>query len=275
MAATHSDPVLSRVIKFTRSGWPDTVPDDLKPYWRKKDEIAAEGDCLFWGTCVIVPEKLRGRVLEELHRGHPGIVRMKSLARSHVWWPNLDSQVETQAKSCTACQVNKNLPPKAPLHPWAWPTIPWQRIHIDFAGPVKGTMLLVVIDAHSKWPEVFTMASTTSTKTISKLRETFARFGLPEQLSSDNGPQFTSDDFETFLKMNSVKHLKSSPYHPASNGAAELFVQVVKKALRAGMSDGFSLEQSLSRFLLQYCCTPHATTGVSPSSLLMGREPRT
>ena len=99
MAATHSDPVLSRVIKFTRSGWPDTVPDDLKPYWRKKDEIAAEGDCLFWGTCVIVPEKLRGRVLEELHRGHPGIVRMKSLARSHVWWPNLDSQVETQKPS--------------------------------------------------------------------------------------------------------------------------------------------------------------------------------
>ena len=109
MAATHSDPVLSRVIKFTRSGWPDTVPDDLKPYWRKKDEIAAEGDCLFWGTCVIVPEKLRGRVLEELHRGHPGIVRMKSLARSHVWWPNLDSQVETQAKSCTACPGQQEL----------------------------------------------------------------------------------------------------------------------------------------------------------------------
>ena len=127
MAATRSDPVLSRVIKFTRSGWPDTVPEYLKPYWRK---IAAEGDCLFWGTRVIVPEKLHSRVLEELHRGHPGIVRMKSLTRSHVWWPNLDSQVEAQAKSCTACQVNKNLPPKAPLHLWAWPTIPWQRIHI-------------------------------------------------------------------------------------------------------------------------------------------------
>ena len=136
-------------------------------------------------------------------------------------------------------------------------------------------MLLILVDAHSKWPEVFTMTTTTASKTITKLRETFGRFGLPEQLVLDNGPQFTSEEFETFLRANGVKHICSSPYHPASNGAAERVVQVVKQALKAGLHDSVPLEKTLSTFLLQYRATPHATTGVSPSLLLIGRNPRT
>ena len=80
---------------------------------------------------------------------------------------------------------------------------------------------MVIIDARSKWPEVFTMTSTTTSKTISVLEETFARFGIPEQLVSDNGQQLVSEEFETFLNRNSVKHICTSPYHPATNGAAE------------------------------------------------------
>ena len=136
-------------------------------------------------------------------------------------------------------------------------------------------MLLVITDAHSKWPEVYTMSSTTANKTITKLRETFARYGLPEQLISDNGPQFVSEELETFLRVNGVKHIRSSPYHPASNGAAEWLVQTVKQALEAGRVDGVPLEQTLATFLLRYRATPHATTGVPPSTLLMGRTLRT
>ena len=275
MAATRSDLLLSKVLQYARCGWPDHVADDLRPFWQKREEIAVEGDCVMWGTRVIVPEKLRKRVIEELHKAHPGVVRMKALARSYVWWPGLDRQIEACAKSCMPCQVDKHSPPKAPLHPWAWPTVPWQRVHVDYAGPVSGKMLLIIVDAHSKWPEVFTMSTTTSSKTITKLRETFARFGLPEQLVSDNGPQFVSEEFETFLRMNGVKHIRSSPYHPASNGAAERVVQVVKQALRAGLHDSNSLEYVLSTFLMQYRSTPHATTGVSPSSLFLGRTLRT
>ena len=136
-------------------------------------------------------------------------------------------------------------------------------------------MLLVITDAHSKWPEVYTMSSTTANKTITKLRETFARYGLPEQLISDNGPQFVSEELETFLRVNGVKHIRSSPYHPASNGAAERLVQTVKQALEAGRVDGVPLEQTLATFLLRYRATPHATTGVPPSTPLMGRTLRT
>ena len=121
-----------------------------------------------------MPAKLHKKVLEELHRGHPGVVRMKALARSHVWWPELDEEIEECAKACSACQANKHAPAKAPLHPWNWPSSPWERIHIDFAEPVAGKTLLIIMDAHSKWPEVMVMDSTTSSKTITVLREMFA-----------------------------------------------------------------------------------------------------
>ena len=82
-------------------------------------------------------------------------------------------------------------------------------------------MLLVLTDVHPKWPEVFRMMTTALSKTIALLRETFARFGLPEQIVSDNGPQFVSEEFELFLQHNGIKHIRSAPNHPATNGAAE------------------------------------------------------
>ena len=85
-----------------------------------------------WGIRVIVPSKQQHHILQELHRDHPGCSRMKSLARSFMWWPNMDQDIEQMAKTCISCQQNKNAPSPAPLHPWTWPTKPWQRIHIDF-----------------------------------------------------------------------------------------------------------------------------------------------
>ena len=89
------------------------------------------------------------------------------------------------------------------------------------------------------------MSSTTCERTITKLCETFARLSLPEQLASDNGPQFVSEEFETFLRMNGVDYICLSPYHPASNGAAE-GVQLVKQGLglRAGLHDGKTNSQA-------------------------------
>ena len=196
----------------------------------------------------MIPSKWRDKVLDELHKGHPGVVRMKTLARSHIWWPKMDSAIEERAKSSTTCQGNKRLPTKAPLHYWPWSTAPWECIHIDYAGPFMGKMLLIVVDAHSKWPEVSVMKSTTSAQTILVLRAMFARFGLPKQLVSDNGPQFMSDEFEQFLVRNGVSHIRSSSYHPSTNGAAECLVQTVKQAFRSGCRDGLSMEKALASF---------------------------
>ena len=71
-----------------------------------------------------------------------------------------------------------------------------ERIHIDFAGPFLGHMFFLVIDAYSKWLEILLMPTTTLNKTIETLKSLFARYGLLEQIVSDNGPQFTSDEFK-------------------------------------------------------------------------------
>ena len=183
-----------------------------------------EQGCILWGIRVIIPPSLQPQVLEELHHTHAGIVRLKAIARSYVWWPHLDQDLEKLAKSCTQCQSYRNMPAAAPLHPWLWPSKPWQRIHIDYAGPIDGKMMLVVVDANSKWPEVTPMSSSTTQATIEGLRRLFAAYGLPQQLVSDNGPQFTSAEFAVFLRKNGVKHIYSSPYHPSTNGLAERFV---------------------------------------------------
>ena len=94
---------------------------------------------------------------------------MKEIARSYFWWPSLDAAIEEKAKSCSSCQKLRNVPQLAPLHPWDWPEEPWQRIHIDFAGPFENHTFLVVVDAHSKWPEVVVMKSTSSEGTIEEL----------------------------------------------------------------------------------------------------------
>ena len=135
-----------------------------------------------------------------------------------------------------------------------------------------GHMFLVLIDAHSKWLEVYQMSSATSSATIQRLRTTFAQFGIPDIIVTDNGTCFTSSEFAEFLRRNGVKHIKSAPYHPATNGLAERAMQVFKTGMRK-MQEG-TIPEKLARMLFQYRITPQTTTGMSPAELLMGRRLR-
>ena len=274
--ATRSDPILSKVLEYTKNGWPRQVPKTLEPFHNRQAELTVEGDCILWGIRVVVPEKLQSAVLRELHSSHSGMSRMKSLACSFAWWPNIDKNIEQLVKGCHPCLSIRHAPAVAPLYPWAWPPKPWQRIHIDMAGPFQGTTYLVIVDAHSKWPEVYDMRSnTTSQNTITLLRHVFATFGLPLQLVSDNGPQFTSAEFTEFLQGNGVKHIRCAPYHPSSNGLAERFIRTFKQAMKAGAQCGVSPQKRLDNFLLRYRSTSHATTQRTPASLFLGRDLRT
>lgn len=254
-------------------GWPDGVEQSLLPFQRKKNELSVLNGCLLRGARVVVPPPCRNSVLSELHETHAGCSKMKALARSYVWWPEMDSQIEELVKSCTSCQSQAHSPPSAPLHPWEWPKQPWNRIHLDFAGPFMGAMFLVIVDAHSKWLDVQIMPSITAPKTIERLRQIFAIHGLPCKIVSDNGPTFTSREFQQFTTENGIQHVFSAPYHPSSNGLAERAVQTFKQALKQMQPEG-SLQSRLSRFLFKYNITPHTTTGIAPSELLMGRQLR-
>ena len=177
---TKQNPLLSTVLEYIQHGWPERADmEELKPYWSRHLELTLHQDCIIWYRRVVVPPPGRESVLLELHGEHPGTSRMKSLARCLVWWPGLDQEIEQLVQMCTECQQERLSPPSAALHPWLWPTRPWTRLHIDFAGPMEGKMFLVVVDAHSKWIEVISMSTTTAELTIQHLRQLFARFGIP------------------------------------------------------------------------------------------------
>jgi len=275
--ATSKDPTLNRAYEYTANGWPNQCDDpDLKPYFVRRSELSIDQDCLLWGRRVVIPRKLRSRLLAELHDAHLGICRMKALARSHIWWPLMDAEIEQLAKNCTTCASYKNIPAKAPLHSWKWPTRCLERVHIDYAEK-NGQHYLVMIDAHSKWPEVIPMGtSTTTSKTIMIMRNWFAAYGLPETIVSDNGPQFTSHEFADFLAKNGVRHVRVSPYHPASNGAAERMVQELKRFLAGVQGDTAELLQhKMANWLFRIRNTPHTLTQCTPAELFLRRQPRT
>lgn len=130
--ATRNDPVLSAVLDFKGNLAGDDA--NMKPFLGKRADLSVQSGCLLWGRRVISPLSLQTKVLQQLHAGHSGIVRMKEIARSYFWWPNMDKQIEEIAKSCSSCHKVRNNPPLAPLHPWEFPQDPWHRVHIDFAG---------------------------------------------------------------------------------------------------------------------------------------------
>ena len=269
---TKRDPVLSKVYKFTQEGWPSDSDETLKPYEQRQLELSTQDGCLIWGGRVVIPPQARQAILLELHTGHLGVNRMKALARNIVWWPGIDRAIEERVQQCSLCQTQRPVPQKAPLQPWSWPTRPWSRIHIDFAGPMLGKMFLVVIDAHSKWLEVIPMSTSTALTTIQTLRTLFAQFGIPESIVSDNGPQFVSAEFEQFCKRNGIKHIRVAPYHPSSNGLAERAVRIFKEGLKK-QTQG-SPSDRIARLLFEYRRTPHTTTGLSPAELMFGRPLR-
>ena len=270
---TRRDPELSKVLTYVQRGWPNECDKSLSNFSSKRNELSIHQGCLTWGSRVVIPPQGREAVLQELHEGHPGMTKMKSLARMYVWWPNLEKDIESFVQSCHQCQEQQPAPSVAPLQPWRWPTRPWTRLHMDFAGPLNGKMILIVIDAHSKWIEAIPTESATSSVVIESSRVLFSQFGLPEVLVTDNGPCFVGEDFEIFLAKNGIKHITSAPYHPATNGLAERAVQTVKRGLKK-VTQG-SMKTRIAKILTAYRSTPQSTTGMSPAQLLMGRSIRT
>ncbi|XP_049886705.1 uncharacterized protein K02A2.6-like [Pectinophora gossypiella] len=273
---TSKDIILGRVLSYIRDGWPDSCEvTGLQPFYNRRSELYEELGCVMWGHRVVIPGSCRDSVLWTIHEPHMGIVKSKALARSYVWWPGVDEAVEATCRACSTCAAHSDSPPHQAPRSWPWPARPWSRIHIDFLGPIFGKTYLVIVDATSKWIEIFHVPSTASRTTISKLRELWSRFGIPKQVVSDNGPPFSGQDFGLFLREGGVEHLPTAPYHPSSNGAAENAVRTLKRVIKKAVTEGKDTELALNTFLLYYRNTEHLTTGETPSMLLMGRRLRT
>ncbi|KAL0880304.1 hypothetical protein ABMA27_002756 [Loxostege sticticalis] len=265
---TNKDVLLSRILGYVKFGWP-SVPtcEDDKPYFARKNEITSDFGCLIYKYRIIIPLSLQSKVLEEIHQGHLGVNKMKNISRNYVYWPSLDRDLENLCRSCEACQAVRDAPPRAPLHPWEFPLVPWQQLSMrnpnaDFAEYL-GKRYLILVDANSKWIEALPMTRTDSQSTITALMSVFSRFGLPSQLVTDNGPPYFSQEFKDYCIKNCIKHVTAAPY------------RTIKKVLKRAVHSGENVLQALNKFLLHYRNCDHATTGVPPAVLLTGRRMRT
>ena len=279
-AETLKDKLLVEVRKFVENGWPETISktqNELKPFFDRRSSLSVYKGVLLWhaeSNRVIIPSTLQREVIKLLHQGHFGIVRMKQLARQNCWWPTINADIHSTSKSCTSCLANQDNPNRK-YQSWPIPQRPWERIHIDFAGPFMDQTWLIAVDAFSKFPFICQMNTITTDATIKALSKMFVIEGLPETIVSDNGPQFTSEQFKKYCDSHGILHLTSAPFHPASNGEAERFVRTFKTAMKKICYNGKTSARALDEFLFAYRTTPNPESGKSPAELLHGRKPRT
>ena len=112
--ATLQEPVLSKVLHWVMMGWPEASTEDLKPYHTRQNELSCEQNCILWGTRVIILQVFRGKMLKELHWEHRGVCAMKEIARTCIWWPKMDEEIQREIKLCSVCQNVQSSPPSAP-----------------------------------------------------------------------------------------------------------------------------------------------------------------
>lgn len=261
--ATQQDEKLQRVKRLITIGWPEHARDVhplVRDFHAFKSELSETDGLLTRGNRIIIPESLRGEIIERIHEGHLGLTKCRERAQTSVWWPGLSSELKQKIEKCKFCCEHRKTQRKEPLSSTPLPDRPWQRLGVDLCE-YEGKNYIVLSDYYSRFLELLHLSNTTAEQVVIKLKATFAQFGIPEVVVSDNGPQFTSETFRSFSHEFDFVHITSRPHHPSSNGHAERAVQSAKAILR---------QKDPVLALLSYRTTPHASTGVSPAELLMG-----
>ena len=265
---TTLDDTLTIVTAYVSNGWPKHAKDvesaSVRGYWEDQDKISSIDGVLTHGNRIIIPEKMRPDLLQKIHEGHQGISKSRLRANQAVWWPGIGTDIAEYIKKCQHCQTKQPTQRSEPLISTPLPDRPWQRIACDLAD-VKGKQFIILVDYYSKWIEVHHLHKTTSLSVINYMKATFARYGIPEIVMTDNGPQFQGD-FKQFAKDYDFQRVTSSPNYPQANGQAEKAVHIAKMILQ---------QPDPVKALMTYRSTPIPALGVTPARLMMGREIRT
>ena len=199
---------------------------------------------------------------------HLGIEACLRRARECIYWPGMSAEMKQYISTCETCrELDSVTHAKETLMSHEVPSRPWEKIATDIFT-LDGKDYLVTIDYYSNFWEVDRLLNTKASTTILKLKSHFARYGIPDQVISDNGPQFTSEEFANFARTLDFEHLTSSPGNSKANGKAESGVKTVKcilkKSIRAGTDPYLAV--------LHYRNTPTQGMATSPSQRLMSRR---
>jgi len=241
----------------------------------KDSSYRIQNGCILFGTRIWIPKKLQNYILEYIHIEHVGVIRMIALALSYcVYWPSIDEDIENLARNCLQCIEIQHAPLKEIVHDWVVPKKPWERIHIDYAGPFMDNLFLLVVDEYSMWPEVFISNSSSASNTIEKLKLLFSSFGQPRFLVSDNISSFMGEEFQTFLKSFGIKHCTCVPYNLKSYDNVLRFVFALKHALIELKGQFSSVQDKLNTLLFTCRRSRFISTIESPANLFLGRDLR-
>ena len=273
--ARLNDPMYQDLVHLIERGFPDQrsdVPTHLREFWNMRHDLYVVTGLVFLDGRVLIPQSLRRNLIDQLHLGHQGINSMKSNARRRFFWPGMGSQLQNRRDQCQRCNdtapSNHKEPSTGPVHP----DYPFQQTVTDIFH-MAGRKYITYADRFSGWTEVASTHSDSNAPTICNiLRRYFINFGVPEELTSDGGPPFNSQEFSNFLKSWGVSHRLSSAYYPQSNGRAEAAVKCMKRTLTTNISPSGSLDTNeVAKALLLHRNTPPPDIGASPAELLFGR----
>ncbi|XP_062605902.1 uncharacterized protein K02A2.6-like [Saccostrea cucullata] len=261
-------PDLESLRDTVQNGWPsdkDHLPNCLHPYWSFRDEIACLDGLLYKGDKLIIPKSMQAEMLNIIQQAHMGIVKCKNRAREVIYWPEISSQIEDMVSKCAIYAETQNSNPKEPLVLVDLPDRPWAKVSTDLFM-LNSKHYILTVDYYSKWPKVMKLTEPSATYVIAALKSQFAKYGIPDEVISDNGPQYSCNEFKQFAQDYGFTHITSSPYFAQSNGQVERMVQTVKRLLKKS-SDPY-------KSLMDYRNTP-LNIGQSPAQLFLNRRLKT
>ena len=274
---TGKDVVLSKLMEAISEGFSNDHKE-LSDYMRYRDSLYTSDGVVLYQDRAVIPSSLRRTILEGLHSAHQGVSSMQSRAQSIVFWPGMTLDIQETRSKCREC--NRNAPSQAPMPSIQStpPLTPFEQIFADFFE-YGGHHYLITGDRLSGWTEVFSTPTGSvwsgARGLIACLRSSFATFGVPDELSSDGGPEFAAGVTKNFLETWDVKHRKSAAYNPQSNGRAEVAVKSAKRLLMSNIGPNGSLNSDkFIRALLQLRNTPDPDCNLSPAQIIFGRPIR-
>ena len=227
---------------------PDKVhklPPQLRGYHQFRNHLYSVDGVIMYKERIVIPPKLRQEVLNSLHAAHQGVTAMQARAESSIFWPGITADILSMRSNCSHCNRMAPSQPSAPPTPAISPEYPFQCVCTDFFTSA-GCHYLILVDRYSNWP-VLERTSGGAKGLLDSLRRSFVTNGIPDELASDGGPEFTSSSTEKFLDTWGVHHRLSSVAFPHSNCRAEVGVKTMKRLLADNLGPNRELDTDSSK----------------------------
>jgi len=281
-AHSRDDTTLQQIVLMTSENkWPSSktkLDSHLQVYWNVREHLSVLDDILYKAEKIVIPATLRQKVIAIAHEGHQGMSKCKMRIREYYWWPSLNRDVEDVIRSCSCCHET---PRDSPVQVPNYKPLPWHQLALDIKGPLRDEKnhtfyVIVLIDCYTKFVVAKVVPSVPTKTLIQFLSHTFSIFGHCMIMTTDNGPQFISVDFSTFLKNLGIIHRRSAIYNPQANGCVErMNKNFVKLFNSIALPNSGCVQEEVDNYLLNYNATPHSSTGTAPADLMFSFKTKT